>query len=130
MLTGTIYLGQIHDEVVGVGLPGCFDDVFHSGFISPITNVLCNRGSKQDWLLLNNTNLWAQPPNIKGANVMTIQSNLQNHMNWNGKPVSAILVSNSDFILLKSMVLNEVIPTSLWGKKEWKERIESLLFTL
>lgn len=72
------YLRQIHDKVVGVGLLGCSDDVIHSGVFPSIANVLCDGGGEQDRLLFNNANQGPQPLDIKGTEIMPIQSNLYN----------------------------------------------------
>ena len=57
ILERTAYLWQVHDEIVSIGLFGCFDYIFHGSLIPTIANVLCNCGGKQHWLLFNNTDL-------------------------------------------------------------------------
>lgn len=75
---GQGYLWQVHDEIVGIGCLGSLNYIFHCCILSAIANVLCNGGGEQNGLLLHYPNLSSKPLNVKRANVMAIQSHLEN----------------------------------------------------
>lgn len=77
-MRGQGYLWQVHDEVVGVGCLGSSNYIFHRCIFSAVANVLCNGGGEQNGLLLHYPNLRSKPLNIKRANVMAVQSHLEN----------------------------------------------------
>lgn len=72
-----LYLWQVHDEVVGVGLLRSTDDVFHGDVGSTIAQILSNGGGKQHGLLLHNANQRAQPLDVQPSDVMTVQGHLR-----------------------------------------------------
>lgn len=74
---GQGYLWQVHDEVVGIGLLGSVDDIFHCCVFPAITDILGNCGGEQNWLLLHDPNLISQPLDVQRANVMAVQSHLE-----------------------------------------------------
>lgn len=71
------YLRQRHDEVVGISCLGSLDYVFHRGIFSAVADVLGDGGGEEHRLLLHNSNLSSEPLNVKGADVMAVQSHLE-----------------------------------------------------
>ena len=68
----TCYLGQVHDEVIGVGLFRCLDEVFHGDAWSAKTDVLCDGRSEQRGLLLYDADQRAKPWDVEPTDVMAI----------------------------------------------------------
>ena len=71
------YLWQVQDEVVGVGLLGCHDDVVHGDSRATVADVLGDGGGEEDGLLLHDADERAQPLDVEASDVMTIQGHLE-----------------------------------------------------
>lgn len=72
-----MYLREIHDEIICIGLFGGLDDILHGDPCPPVTDVLCDRGGEEHRLLLHNTNQRTQPLDVQTPNIMAIQGHLR-----------------------------------------------------
>ena len=106
------YLRQRHDEVVGVSFLGSSDHVFHCGVFSAIADVLCDGGGEEHRLLLHDSNLRSKPLNVKGADVVAVQSHLES-------------VTTTSPVLDSLRVLNHnaVLSFTRGEKREWPTRL-------
>lgn len=73
-----VYLREVHDEVICIGLFCGLDYVLRGDTRPAVANVLGNGGGKEHGFLLHNANQRAQPLNVEAPDVMAIQS----HLRW------------------------------------------------
>lgn len=119
-MSGQGYLWQVHDEVVGIGFLSSLDYIFHCCIFSAITNIVCNGGGEQNGLLLHYPNLSSKPLNVKSANVMAIQSHLENMSTSHLLESFSVLNHNTMLCLTWEekmetyKIVTEIVPLIIW----------------
>lgn len=73
------YIGQVHNEVVSIGLSGCLFDLLLCHVRPAISDVLSDGGGKEDGLLTHNTDHLPQVADVKRTDVVTVNAHLQLH---------------------------------------------------
>jgi hypothetical protein len=73
------YIGQLHDEIIGLGFTGGKSDLFQGSVGVALSDVFGDCGIKKHWLLSHNSNLSSQPANVQILDVNAIQFNLDSN---------------------------------------------------
>ena len=73
---GLVALGQMSDELVGMGRPGCRDDLLVAGPRPGVSDVFRNAGGEEDCILENHGELAAEVGQFVITQIDAVQQNL------------------------------------------------------